>query len=233
MVLDRLWLKEGIGINMAQSIKHLESENSDKIIIYGKNLEITAPLREHILTRIKKIEAETPPVIGVHIYLNIEREEHHVEIEYKFSHFRIVVTHAMVKKSGSKLDDMYHAIDIACDKLKRKIRRWKTRIQDHHHKKPAEIEEKAIHVLSSKTQDVDTINDQIEDALLQRLEEEFRPPEVVKKKKRQIPMLTMDEATMRIDLSGDYFLVYRGEEDQKMKVMYVRRDKTLGVLEVE
>jgi putative sigma-54 modulation protein len=46
-------------------------------------------------------------------------------------------------------------------------------------------------------------------------------------------MLTMEEATMRIDLSGDNFLVYRGEEDQKIKVMYVRRDKTLGVIEVQ
>ncbi len=218
---------------MAQSIRLLELENSDKIIIFGKNLEITAPIREHIVSRIRKIEEQTPPVIGVHVYLDIQREEHRVEIEYKFSHFRIVVTHAMARKSGAKLDDMYHAIDIACDKLKRKIRRWKTRIQDHHHKKPSEVEEKAVQVLDRKTQDIDSINDQIEEVALKRIEEEFRPPAVVKKKKRQIPMLTMEEATMRIDLSNDHFLVYRGEEDQKMKVMYVRRDKTLGILEVE
>lgn len=218
---------------MAQSVNSLGVENSDKIIIFGKNLEITAPIREHIVSRIKKIEELTPPVIGVHVYLDIQREEHRVEIAYQFSHFKIVVTHAMIRKAGSKLDDMYHAIDIACDKLKRKIRRWKTRIQDHHCKKHSELEEKAIQVLNQKTQDVDFINDQIEETTLKRIEEEFRPPEVVKHKKRQIPMLTVEEATMRIDLSEDHFLVYRGQEDQKLKVMYVRRDKTLGILEVE
>jgi putative sigma-54 modulation protein len=218
---------------MAQRISPLDLEESDKIVIYGKNLEVTLPLREHIMAKLKKIEEMTPPVIGVHVYLDIQREEHRVEIEYKFSHFRIVVTHAMVKKTQSKMDDMYYAIDMACDKLKRKVRRWKTRIQEHHGKKLFEIEEKAIQVLDRKTQDVDYINDQIEESTLQKIEEEFRPPMVVKEKKRQIPMLTMEEATMRIDLSNDNFLVYRGEEDQKIKVMYVRRDKTLGVIEIQ
>ena len=218
---------------MAQSLKTLETENNDRIIIFGKNLEVTAPLREHIVSRLRKIEEMTPPVIGVHVYLDVQREEHHVEVEYRFSHFKIVVTHAMIKKAGSKLDDMYHAIDIACDKLKRKIRRWKTRIQDHHCKKPSEVEEKAIQVLDRKTQDIDSINDQIEEISLKRIEEEFKPPLIVKHKKRQIPMLTMEEATMRIDLTGDHFLVYRSEEDQKLKVMYGRRDQTLGVLDVE
>lgn len=218
---------------MAQRVSSLDVENPDRITIFGKNLEVTASLRDHITTKLRKIEEMTPPVIEIKVYLDVQREEHHVEIEYKFSHFRIVVTHSMVKRAHSKMDDMHQAIDMACEKLKKKIRRWKTRIQSHHGKKPFEIEEKAIRVLSQKTQDIDFINDQIEEDNLKKLEEEFRPPEVVKHKKRQIPILTMDEATMRIDLSGDHFLVYRGEEDQKMKVMYVRRDRTLGVLDVE
>jgi len=218
---------------MAQTVSSLDLESNDKIVVFGKNLEVTLPLREHIIAKLKKIEEMTPRVIGVHVYLDIQREEHRVEIEYKFSRFKVVVTHAMVRRTQSKMDDMYYAIDIACDKLKRKVRRWKTRIQEHHGKKPFEIEEKVIQVLDRKTQDIDYINDQIEEINFKKIEEEFRPPQVVKQKKREIPMLTMEEATMRIDLSGDNFLVYRGEEDQKIKVMYVRRDKTLGVIEVQ
>jgi putative sigma-54 modulation protein len=218
---------------MAQTIKSLDLQNNDHIIIFGKNLEVTAAMRDHIISRLRKIEEMTPPVIGIHVYLKIEREEHHIEIEYKFSHFRISVTHTMVKKSQTKMDDMYYAIDLACDKLKRKIRRWKTRIQEHHGKKPSEIEERSIQILDKKTEDVDFINDQIEEISVKRLEAEFAPPLVTKEKRRLIPMLTLDEATMRIDLSGDHFLIYRSQEDQKLKVMYVRRDTSLGVLEVE
>jgi len=218
---------------MTQRMKEMQMDNGERITIFGRNLEITSPMREHIISKLKKIEEMTPPIIGAHVYLDIQREDHHVEIEYKFSHFRIVVNHAVTKRSQAKMDDMYHAIDIACDKLKRKVRRWKTRIQEHHGKKPQEIEEKSIRVLDQKTAYLDEINDEIEDVTVKKLEEEFAPPKVVKHKKRQIPMLTMEEATMRIDLSGDYFLVYRGQEDQKLKVMYVRRDHTLGILDIE
>ncbi len=218
---------------MAQRASLLREESGDKITIFGKNFDVTGPMRDHIAAKLRKIEEMTPPVIGIHVYLDIQREEHHVEIEYKFSHFRIVVSHVMVKRSHSKTDDMYHAIDMACDKLKRKVRRWKTRIQEHHGKKPSEMEERSVRILDRKTQDLDLINDQIEETTIKKIEEEFRPPEVVKHKKRTLPMLTMEEATMRIDLSDDRFLVYRGQEDQKLKVMYVRRDQTLGILEVE
>ena len=136
---------------MAQKLSSLRAEGGDKITIFGKNLDVTASMREHIIAKLMKIEEMTPPVIGIHIYLEIQREEHRVEIEYKFSHFRIVVSHVMVKRSHAKMDDMYHAIDMACDKLKRKVRRWKTRIQEHHGKRPAEIEERSVRILNSTT----------------------------------------------------------------------------------
>ena len=218
---------------MVQKLSSLQEESENKIHIFGKNIEVTGPLRDHIVAKMKKIEELTPPVVGIHVYLEVQREEHRVEIEYKFSHFRIVINHAVVQKAHVKMDDIYHAIDIACDKLRGKIRRWKTRIQDHHGKKPFEIEERVVRVLNRSTADLDRINDQIEEETTKKFEEEFGLPQVVKHKKRQLPMLTMEEATMRIDLSGDHFLVYRGQEDQKLKVMYVRRDKTLGILEVE
>ena len=218
---------------MAQSISSLGLDSGDNITIFGKNFEVTPAIRDHIMFKISKMEELTPPTTRVHVYLDIQREAHHVEIEYCFSHFKIVVTHGMVLKSATKVDDMYRAIDMAFDKLKGKIRRWKTRIQAHHHKKPFEIEEKSIQVLNKKTQDIDYINDQIEEASTKRFEEEFSLPLIVKHKKRQIPLLTLEEATMRIDLCDDNFLVYRSEEEQKLKVMYVRRDKTLGVLDIE
>ncbi len=218
---------------MAQSISDLGLDRGENVTIFGKNFEVMPAMRDHIMLKIRKIEELTPPTTRVHVYLDIQRETHHVEIEYCFSHFKVVVTHAMVDKSATKVDDMYRAIDMAFDKLKGKIRRWKTRIQAHHHKKRFEIEEKSIQILNKKTQDIDYINDQIEDATIHKFEEEFSLPLIVKHKKRQIPMLTLEEATMRIDLCNDNFLVYRSEEEQKLKVMYVRRDKTLGVLDVE
>ena len=201
-----------------------DMQQEEKVSIVAKNVQITGAIRKHILEKIKKIEEITPPVIEVHVILEIQKGFHKAEIIYKFSHFRIT-THAV-------LHDLYQAFDRACDKLVQKIRKWKGQIQNHHGKKLSEIEME-IHLIDRTQENLEEINDEIDEETLHKMEEGLHPPAVVRRKKRMIPHLTMDEAAMRIDLSGDTFLVYRAEEDRKLKVVYVRRDNTLGVLEVE
>jgi len=200
------------------------AKNKEKVTIIGRNLQITAPMRNHILLKIGKIEELTPNVIDVAVFLETQRSECKVEILYKFSHF-FVMTHAT-------LDDMYQAIDLACSRLRRKLLKWKTKIQHHSGKKLSEIE-MDIHILDRQKEDLIEVNDEIEDESLFEMEEELKPPRVVKKKKKTIPVLTIEEAAMRMDLTDDYFMAYRSEEDMKLKVMYLRRDKTLGILEIE
>jgi putative sigma-54 modulation protein len=48
-----------------------------------------------------------------------------------------------------------------------------------------------------------------------------------------IRTLTQDEATMKFELSGDDFLIFKSEEDLKTKVMFRRKDQNLGVIQVE
>ncbi len=196
----------------------------DKVTIVGRNLPITEAIREHILDKIHKIEAITPQVLNVIVYLEIQRNHHKVEIIYKFSHF-LVVTHAV-------MDDMYQAIDTACARLKRKLEKWKTRIQSHHGKKLSEAL-MDVHVLDRKKEDLLEINDEIDDVNLAEIERELMPPKIVSKKEYSIPMLTIEEAAMRIELSDVPFLVFKSEEDQKLKVIYVRHNKTFGLLELE
>ena len=196
----------------------------EKITIVGRNLPITEAMRNHILDKIHKIEAITPQVLNVIVHLEIQRNHHKVEIIYKFSHFR-VVTHAI-------MDDMYQAIDLACARVRRKLEKWKTRIQSHHGKKLSEAM-MDMHVLDRQKEDLLEINDQIEDATQTDVEKELNPPKIVSKKEYSIPMLTLEEAAMRIELSDVPFLVFKSEEDQKLKVLYVRRNKTLGLLEIQ
>ena len=196
----------------------------DKLTIVGRNLPVTEAMRNHIVDKVHKLEVITPQVVEVIVYLEIQRNEHRVEVNYKFSHFR-VVTHAI-------MDDMYQAIDLACARVKRKLEKWKTKIQAHHGKKLSEAM-MDMHVLDRQKKDLLEINDQIEEANFHEIEDELKPPKIVKKKEFAIPMLTLEEAAMRIELSDVTFLVFKSEEDQKLKTIYVRRDKTLGLLELE
>jgi len=38
---------------------------------------------------------------------------------------------------------------------------------------------------------------------------------------------------MKMELSGDAFMIFRSEEDNKVKVIYRREDEDFGIIEVE
>lgn len=207
---------------MTQNVDQNETSIEDKVHIVGRNLQVTEAMRDHILLRIRKLSHLTPQVLEVQVYLEIQKTQYWVEFNYKFSHFR-VVTHAI-------LTDMYAAIDLATGRLRRKLEKWKTRIQAHHGKKLSEAL-MDMHVLDRETEELLEINDQIEEETLQEVEEELKPPSIVEKEKYSVPMLTLDEAAMRLELSDDRFLVFKCEEDQTTKVLYVRKDRKFGLLE--
>ena len=107
-----------------------------------------------------------------------------------------------------------------------------TKIQSHHNKRIADVEI-ASTVLDRKKEEIYEINDMIEDENLHQIEEELKPLEVKKRGAKKIPILTVDEASMRFDLSGEPFLIYREEKDQKLKAMCYDNDHQLTVLELE
>jgi putative sigma-54 modulation protein len=77
------------------------------------------------------------------------------------------------------------------------------------------------------------VNDDIEEENFQKMMNEFSMPEVTKTKARSLRLLTTEEAIMRLELSGDAFLLYRCQEDQQLKVIYKRRDQSVGILQPE
>lgn len=209
---------------MSQSAKYKEFSKEEKIIVYGKNIQVTKAIKDHIIDKLVKLEEWVPHILEMKVYLEKQRAENRVEILCLFSHFEAIV--------HTSKEDMYEAIDIAVHKMKRKLRKWKDKIQDHQAKKPSEIEVD-VQILDQSVEDLEEINEQIEDENYKRIIEEFSPPKIVKTHKKSLPILTMDEAAMRMDLSRNAFLVYKNEEDQKIKVMYTKKDHTLGVLEIE
>jgi putative sigma-54 modulation protein len=56
------------------------------------------------------------------------------------------------------------------------------------------------------------------------------PPKVISTDKRPLKTLTHQEAIMKMELSGDPFLVFKGEEDQKLRVIYKRNDGNYGIM---
>lgn len=196
-----------------------------KVSIVGKNIEITNPIRDYVKERMDKIKPFTPHILEIFVKLDIQKMNHTVDIIIKFSHFKIKI-HAMTL-------EMYSAIDKAFDKLRAKISRWKSRIQDHHAKglSATEVE---VNILEEETDALDHMDEDIADANNDSLvNPKFKMPAIVKKKKRLLKTLRLDEAMMKMELSNDNFMVFNSEEEQKLKVIYRRLDGNYGLIATE
>ncbi|NGX56438.1 MAG: Ribosome hibernation promoting factor [Candidatus Anoxychlamydiales bacterium] len=191
--------------------------------ITGKNLTITDAIKTHVVEKLSKIEKFTNNILEVVVMLEVQKLAHTASIVMKFLHFRIQVHATTV--------DLYAAIDGAFQKLTKLIRKYKSKLQDHKAKDVSSIDMR-VHVLKP-IDELEDINDEIEKANLEEELKKYKIPEVVAKETLPLKMLTQDEAIMKLELSGDHFLIYKEEEDQKLKVIYKRDEDHLGIVEIE
>ena len=60
--------------------------------------------------------------------------------------------------------------------------------------------------------------------------DEYSPPKIIGNDTRSMKFLTAEEAVMKMELSDDPFMIFRGEEDRKLKVIYRRNDGNYGLI---
>lgn len=192
-----------------------------RLTIIGRNVYVTEAMKSHAFEKLSKLDKFHNHVVDLHVTLDIQKLEHSCVIILKFDHFKVKVACAST--------DMYASIDKAVEKLQSKIRRWKSRIQDHH-KKPLSIVDMHVNVLQRPYDISEEINAEIEDEAKKAMMDEYRPHKVIGSDRRSLKVLTMDEAVMKMELSDDYFLIFRGEEDRKLKVIYRRSDGNYGII---
>ena len=205
---------------MTDSSKKFDQQEYTVNII-GKHIEVTKPIRDYVEEKISKIESLSTHIIDVRVNLDVQKLNHTVDIIMKFSHFKVNV-HAIT-------ENLYPSIDKAFERLYTKLRKWKSRIQDHH-AKGVSVTEMEINVFEHAQHEIEEINQEIIDANNESLKEDYVLPKVIKKKKRSLKNLTMDEAVMKMELSNDHFMIYRSEEEQALRVIYRRRDGSYGVV---
>jgi putative sigma-54 modulation protein len=208
---------------MAQKVEFSKHQPIN-VVMLAKHFDITTPIKNYIMERVEKIERMNHAIIDMVVRIDIQKMDHRVDIVMKFSHFKINV-HAVT-------DEMYSAIDKAFDKLKAKIRRWKGKIQDHH-AKGTKVIDLEVNVLKQEPSFLEEINDAIDEANLEEVDKDLKMPVVHKTKIRRLKQLTLSEAVMKMELSQDNFLIYRSEEDLKMKVLYRRKDNSYGVISLQ
>lgn len=208
---------------MVDKAKFTEQEKAlgIRINILGRNVYVTDAMKDYAYEKLSKIDRFHNHIMDIHVTMDVQKMEQMINILLQFDHFKV--------KVSASSTDMYASTDKAIEKLQEKIRRWKSRIQDHHKKSRSAVDMQ-VNVLRRPFSDIDLINDAIEMENKARDAEVYQTPQVVGSDVRSLKRLTTEEAVMKMELSDDHFMVFRGEEDQKLKVIYRRKDGNYGLI---
>lgn len=201
------------------------SDTPFNIHVTGRHVHVTEAMKSHVIDKLSKLEKFNEKIIEVHVTMDIQKLDHKIVIVMKFDHFKI--------KVQAISPDMYASIDKAVTKLQARIVKYKDRIKVHQ-AKGLHVVDMNVNVLKSPEDEaIDELNDSIEDENRRRLEDQFQMGSIVRTESRPLKILTYEEALMKMELSMDHFLVFKNEEDLKLRVIYRREDGNYGVIEPE
>lgn len=207
-------------------VKKFKEEEAEgyRVDIIGRNIQVTEPIRTYVWDKLAKIERFHNHIMHLHMMLEIQKLEHVCTVVLKVDHTEV--------KVHARSTDMYASIDEAIKRLHVLMGRYKSRLQDYHKKKLSAIDMQ-VNVLHRPHNELDEINAAIEDVNAKKQMESLLAPKIIGSETKPLKTLTLNEAVMKMDLSGDSFLIFRSEEDRKLKVLYRRKDGHYGLIQPE
>ncbi len=194
------------------------------IYVVGKQLQVTEAIRNYVWEKLSRIERIADQIIDITVTLDTQKLENTCSILMNFIHF-----HVKVKAST---DSLYSAIDKATDRLVKLVRRYKTRLQSYRAKHLSAVDVH-VNVIEPLYDELKEYNDEIAAQGVNAEEDLLTPHRVVSTETMKIKTWTQDEALMKMEILGEPFLIYRSEEDHKLKLLYRREDRNFGLVQIQ
>lgn len=91
-----------------------------KLVLRGKNIPLTDPLRQYVEKRLGKLDKYLGPDHEAQVTLVVEKDRHRVEVT--------IPLNGIVLRGEEETGDMYVSIDQVIDKLERQVEKYRTRL---------------------------------------------------------------------------------------------------------
>lgn len=184
------------------------------IQVSGKNMDLGEALQAHVDTRLTESVTKFFGR-GVDAVVTFSKERHLVECE--------VTTHlasGVFLAAHGDAGDAYGAFDGALEKLEKRVRRYKSRLRDHHGngKAPLPSESASYYLLAP-------LVDEDEDETVAAPDPN---PVVVAESQTALREMTVGQAVMQLDLAETPAIVFKNAAHGRLNVVYRRRDGHIG-----
>ncbi|MCS7283574.1 MAG: ribosome-associated translation inhibitor RaiA [Anaerolineae bacterium] len=180
-----------------------------EIQMYSRNLEITPRLQEYVEKKVSKLIRYLPYITEVRVDLAVENTRAANQRQVAQLTIR---TPRVILRAEERAGDLFAAIDAALDKMRRQIRRYKTRRQDRW-QRWAETEME----MGSEGEEIP-------------VEEEAPVGKIVRVKRFEMVPMSPEEAIEQMELLGHQFFVFLNAEEGNINVLYRRDDGNYGLI---
>ena len=177
-----------------------------KYQIIGKNIKITEGISAAIQKKLKKMDKYF--LINDEVECRVVCSTHETEQKIEVTIF----LPQMPLRAEVSDADLYAALDVAVDRLEGQMRKIKTRMDR-----------------TNKMSLAESID-------FEQVEEDREPEEkdvIVRAKSYYLQAMDIEEAITRMQALGHDFFLYLDEEDDRISVVYNRRDGGYGVIQAE
>ncbi|GAB4385018.1 MAG: ribosome-associated translation inhibitor RaiA [Elainellaceae cyanobacterium] len=186
-----------------------------KLVIQGKNIEITDAIREYVHQKIEKaVNHFQTLTTEVDVHLSVARNP---RINPKQTAEVTIYANGTVVRAEESSENLYASIDLVANKIARQMRKYKEKRQDK-----SRTPVKATEVLTQEPVQPTELNIDREPEL---------PNQVVRMKYFAMPPMTLQEAQEQLDLVDHDFYMFRNIETGEINVIYERNHGGYGVIQ--
>ncbi|MBD0386812.1 MAG: ribosome-associated translation inhibitor RaiA [Nostoc sp. C3-bin3] len=183
-----------------------------KLVIHGKNIEITDAIREYVHQKIEKAVSHFQSITNeVDVHLSVARNP---RINPRQAAEVTIYANGSVIRAEESSENLYASIDLVADKIARQLRKYKERRQDQ------KTQSQPTEVVVAESVVTDLIGDRTPEL----------PNEVVRTKYFSMPPMTLAEALEQLQLVGHDFYMFRNSETGEINVIYERNHGGYGVI---
>ncbi|MDD3142342.1 MAG: ribosome-associated translation inhibitor RaiA [Lachnospiraceae bacterium] len=176
-----------------------------KFIISGKNIDVTAGLKEAIEHKLGKLERYFTPETEVIVTLNVEKGRQKIEVT--------IPVKGNIIRSEQVSNDMYVSIDLVEEVIERQLRKYKNK-------------------LVARQQDGGNFKQDFFDEEEQGDSEEEQI-KIIRTKRFGIKPMYPEDACIQMELLGHSFYVFSNADTEEVNVVYKRKNSTYGLIEPE
>ncbi len=188
-----------------------------KLLIHGRNLELTTSLREYTQSKIDKATHNFHEMVKeADVHLSVARNP---RVPQQIAEVTVFANGTVIR-AQERSENLYASIDLVANKLARQLRKYKERHNNHHKNKSAH-----------QGQEQETIETTSIDKSFLEGKEPHLPEPGIRRKYFEMTPMSIEKAREQLDLIDHDFYLFRDKDGLALRVIYKRNHGGYGVIQ--